>query len=64
MYAFLLSVKPPILFSFELGLALFEERRNAFLLILGRKSDREKIDLAAEAFIEVRARRDFDGLFA
>ena len=41
------------LFAFEDGLSLLEKCRNAFDLVFGRKADREEIDLAAEAFVEI-----------
>ncbi len=43
------------LFAFEHGFTFFKECRDTFLLILCRKTNREKIDLASKPFVEVRA---------
>ncbi len=49
---------------FEFRLALLEKCADAFLFVVGREADREKVDLAAEAFVEVRSRCELDGLLA
>ena len=41
------------LFSFENRFALFEEGGDAFFFVFGREADGDKVDLAAEAFVEV-----------
>jgi len=41
--------------ALENGFTLFEECRHPFLLVFGREDDGEQVDLAAEAFVEVRA---------
>ena len=43
------------LFSFENRLSFFEEGGDAFSFVLGGKADGKEIDLASEAFVEVRA---------
>ncbi len=42
-------------FPLKHRLTLFQKRRNALLLILGRKNYGEQVDLAPQAFVEVRS---------
>ena len=51
------------LFPFENRFPFFQECGDAFFFVLGGKADGEEIDLASEAFVEVRTRGEFHGLF-
>src|SRR5215207_4441322 len=58
------SANPTNSLTPKIRFPLFEKCRDAFLFVLCREADREQVDLATEAFVEIRTRRKLYGFLA